>query len=53
MLAAILGMSVRTINKRRHSKQWPFTELARLDRKPRWSRDHVLAVINGQALRRR
>jgi len=48
-MAQVLNMSVRTINKRRHSKQWPFTELPRLDRKPRWSRDQVLAVLAGQA----
>lgn len=52
-MAQLLGMSIRTIQKRKNGKSWPFTELARLDRKPRWSRDMVLATINGQALRRR
>lgn len=53
-LAQLLGMSIRTINKRRaQPKSWPFAEMTRLDRKPRWSRDHVLSVINGQALRRK
>ncbi len=47
-MAQVLNMSVRTINKRRHGKAWPFTELPRLDRKPRWSRDQVLQTINGQ-----
>lgn len=49
-MCQLLGMSVRTMNKRRKSPRWPFSELPRLDRKPRWSRDQVLAVINGQQL---
>lgn len=46
-LARILNTSVRTINKRRASRRFPFTELARIDRKARWSRDAVLAIVNG------
>lgn len=51
-MCQLLGMSVRTMNKRRHSRTWPFTELPRFDRKPRWSRDAVLRIINGTTLRR-
>lgn len=40
-LAALLGTSVRTIQNRRKSRVWPFTELPRIDRKPRWSKAHV------------
>jgi hypothetical protein len=47
-MAKLLGTSTRTIRKRMHSKTWPFTPLARVDRKPRWSRDAVLAIIAGQ-----
>lgn len=47
-MAQLLNTSVRTIQKRRKSRLWPFTELARIDRKPRWGRESVLAVINGQ-----
>lgn len=49
-MCQLLGMSVRTMNKRRKGRSWPFSEIARLDRKPRWSRDQVLAIINGQQL---
>jgi hypothetical protein len=44
-LAALLGTSVRTIEKRRMARTLPFTELPRIDRKPRWSRDQVLAAL--------
>lgn len=47
-MAQLHTTSVRTIQKRRKSRVWPYTELARIDRKPRWSRDAVLAIINGQ-----
>jgi hypothetical protein len=52
-MAQLHTTSVRTIQKRRKSRVWPYTELPRIDRKPRWSREHVLAVLNGQATRRR
>lgn len=54
-LAQLLGSSVRTIQKRMKSRSWPFTPLPAIDSRHRWSRDHVLAVINGQqpAARRR
>ena len=53
-LAQLLGMSIRTMQKRRMNKRnWPFSELPKLDRKPRWSRDVVLAVINGGAMAKR
>lgn len=45
-MSQLLGMSIRTMTKRRSSRNWPFTELPRFDRKPRWSRDAVLNVIN-------
>ena len=48
-LAALLGTSVRTIQKRMKSRSWPYTPLPRIDRRPRWSKTHVLAVIEGQA----
>lgn len=48
-LAAILGISVRTLQNARKRATFPFSELPRVGRKPRWSRDHVLAVINGGA----
>lgn len=51
-LAQLLGMSVRTIQKRRTSPRWPFTELARFDRKPRWSRDQVLTQLAAVPRRR-
>lgn len=52
-LARVLNTSVRTLNRRRADARrrvstFPFSELPRIDRKPRWSRDHVLAVISGQ-----
>jgi hypothetical protein len=47
-MAQLLGMSVRgLLNARKKRDVWPFSELPRLDRKPRWSRDHVLAVLAG------
>lgn len=46
-LARLLGTSARTIRKRMHSPRWPFSELPRIDRKPRWSRDQVLATLAG------
>ncbi len=50
-MAQLLGTSVRTIQKRRKTrKTWPFTELPKIDRRPRWSRDQVLAVLAGQQL---
>ncbi len=52
-LAQLLGTSVRTIQKRMKSRSWPYTPLPRIDRKPRWSRDHVLAVIAGRVLPKR
>lgn len=52
-LAQLLGTSVRTIQKRMKSRTWLFTPLPRIDRKPRWSRDQCLAIIAGQALRKR
>lgn len=51
-MCQLLGMSVRTMNKRRAGRGWPFTELPRFDRKPRWSRDQVLAIINGTRTRK-
>jgi hypothetical protein len=46
-LAALLGMSVRTLLKARKRRGWAFSELPRIDRRPRWSRDAVLQVLNG------
>lgn len=48
-LAAILGISVRTLQEARKRATFPFSELPKIGRKPRWSRDHVLAVIAGGA----
>jgi hypothetical protein len=52
-MSQLLGMSLRTMAKRRKSRTWPFlgAELPKLDRKPRWSRDVVLATINGTRTR--
>lgn len=48
-LAAILGIAVSTLREARKRRTFPFSELPRVGRKPRWSREHVLAVINGGA----
>ena len=47
-LQALLGMGASTLRKARKRRNWPFSELPRISHKPRWSRDHVLAVISGQ-----
>lgn len=46
-MSQLLGMSVRTLSKARKRKDWKYPELDRLDRKPRWSREVVLSIING------
>jgi hypothetical protein len=46
-LAKLLGTSERTIQRRREARTLPFTELPRIDRQPRWSRDQVLAALAG------
>ena len=51
-IGRLLGMPVRTVYDEMKKRSWPFTELPRMGRKRRWSRDHVLAVINGGAVRR-
>lgn len=48
-LAAILGIAISTLREARKRRTFPFTELPRIGRKPRWSREHVLAVLNGGA----
>lgn len=50
-LSAILGVSVSTLREMRKRTTWAFrtAELPRIGRKPRWSRDAVLAVINGSS----
>lgn len=45
-LANLLGIAVSTMREARRRRAWPFTELPRIGRKPRWSRDAVLATIN-------
>jgi hypothetical protein len=44
-LARLLGTSTKTVQRRRTARTLPFTELPALDRKPRWSRDQVLATL--------
>jgi predicted DNA-binding transcriptional regulator AlpA len=51
-MAHLLGMSVRTLYDAMKRPTWCFTELPSLDRKKRWSRDAVLAVINRQTIAR-
>lgn len=52
-LAAILGIHVATLREYRKQDDFPFTELPRVGRKPRWSRDQVLAALSARAPRRR
>ena len=52
-MGQLLGMSTRQVYDSMKLRSWPFTALPRLDRKQRWSRDHVLAVINGGAVKAR
>jgi hypothetical protein len=50
-LAAFLGLSDRTFRRRRASRNWPFSPIAGFPTKgasARYSKAHVLAVINGQ-----
>jgi len=56
VLAAFLGLSDRTFRERRSSKSWPFYPIAGFPSKgksARWSKAHVLAVIEGTAARTR
>lgn len=50
-LAALLGTSPRTIRRARRRRDWPFTELTGVDRKPRWSRDQVLTILSAKRTR--
>jgi hypothetical protein len=48
-MAQLLDLSVSGLRKARKKRSWSFVELPRISRKPRWSRDAVLAQINGTA----
>lgn len=52
-LAAILGIHVATLRKYRNDPDSPFSELPRIGRKPRWSRDQVLQALSARAPRGR
>ena len=53
-LAAFLGMAGRTFRKRRARKDWPFSPIKGFPTKgsgARYSKQHVLDVVNGQGMR--
>jgi hypothetical protein len=53
-LAAFLSISDRTFRERRDRKDWPFSPIKGFPRKgkaARYSKAHVLAVVNGGAVR--
>ncbi len=47
-LMALLGIGRSTLRAARKRRSFPFSELPKIGRKPRWSRTQVLAVIAGQ-----
>lgn len=48
-LCALLGVSESTLRRARKRRNFPYTELPRIGRKPTWSRDQVLQIIkNGR-----
>jgi hypothetical protein len=54
MLARFLGLSDRAFRERRNRRDWPFATIKGFPGKgkaARWSKAHVLAVINGQPSR--
>lgn len=54
-MMALLGIAQSTLRAARKRRTWPFkdAELARFGRKPRWSRDLVLAALKRPASTRR
>lgn len=54
-MAQLHGIPVRTLYKALKLRTWPYTELPRMGRGKRWSRDAVLQILraNGGAVRRR
>jgi hypothetical protein len=44
-LCALLGIAESTLRDARRRPSWPFSEMPRIGRKPRWSREHVLHVV--------
>jgi hypothetical protein len=54
LLAKFLGLSERSFRERRNRPDWPFSPIRGFPVKgkaARWSKAHVLAVIEGQAMR--
>lgn len=45
LLAQLLGISVRSLERRRNARTWPFTPIPGFVN--RWSRDQVLAQLPG------
>jgi hypothetical protein len=45
-ICALLGVAPRTLNRAKKARDFPFTELPKVGRKPRWSRDQVLSIIS-------
>jgi len=45
-LCALLGVSESTLRRARKRRNFPYTELPRIGRKPMWSRDQVLRIIS-------
>jgi hypothetical protein len=53
-MAALLGTSTRSVRRAMKRRDWPFAELPSIDRKLRWSRDQVVALLStGSAARSR
>lgn len=44
-LAALLGTSEKSVYRAMRRRDWPFTALPAIDRKVRWSRDQVVAIL--------
>jgi hypothetical protein len=54
-LAAFLKLSPRAFRERRNRQDWPFSPIAGFPKKgkaARWSKAHVLAVVEGQTVSR-
>lgn len=52
-MCALLGIAPSTLRAARKRRTWIFSELPKMGRKPRWSRDQVLAAINRHQLTKR
>lgn len=45
-MAEIHGVAVRTLYNAMKRRSWPYSELPKIGRKARWSRDQVFAIIS-------